>query len=146
MNIKIGLTLSMILLAGCTSITESKRFSHGFSPSKGDVLKLQKTNIDKEAVALEFGEPFVIGTFNPDYWYYIAYSTEQYGFEKRVFTKFNIVELHFKRNLLVSARHFNKDNLHEIDFNTNTTNTSGKKLGAFEQMIGNIGKLRPIDK
>ena len=146
MNIKIGLTLSMILLAGCTSITEKKRFSHGYSPSKEDIVKLKSSNINKKIVEQKFGKPFVVGTFDPDYWYYISYSTQQYGFEKRVFTKFNIVELQFKENVLINTKRFNKDNLQEIAFNTNTTDTSGKKLGVFEQMIGNIGKFRTKDK
>ena len=142
MNIKICLTLSMILLAGCVSITDTKRFSHGFSPSKEEVVKLKNSNINKKIIIEEFGQPFVTGAFDPDYWYYLSYTTEQYGFGKRYFKKFNIVELHFKENLLISAKHFNKDKLRKIAFNTNTTATSGKTLGAFEQMIGNIGKFK----
>ena len=146
MKAKLGLMTSMLLVAGCTSITEVNRFSHGYAPTATEVANIKSSGANKDTIAQKFGKPFVIGTYNPDYWYYIAYSTKQYGFSKREFTKFTIVEMNFRNGVLVKTNRYDKSNLKKIAFSDDKTKTSGKELGILEQMLGNIGKFRPKPK
>ncbi len=141
--LKIGFAVSMLWLAGCTSIVETNRFSHGYVPSEKDMKEAKQNGATQATIQESFGKPLVVGTYAPNYWYYIAYSTEQYGFSKRKFTKFTILELKFDNGRLAFSKRYNKDNLQEIAFSQDSTKNSARKLGFFEQMLSNIGKFRP---
>ena len=133
---------AIILLTGCKSITDPIVRTHGFVPSPTELSQIKSQRMSQSSVAKFIGDPFIVGSYNPNYWYYISYHTSQYGFGAKKYTKFNIVEMHFVNGIVNKINLFDKNNLQQITFNNDITDTSGKKLGAGEQFIGNIGKFR----
>jgi len=131
-----------IILSACTSITESVIESHGYSPNKYDINRIKINLTTKQEIIKEYGEPFIKGIYDNNYWYYISYQTEQYGFGKRKYKKINIAEIKFKENIISFVKLYDKSNLNKIKFSNDITNTSGKEFGIIEQIIGNIGRFR----
>ena len=131
-----------IILSACTSITEPVIEAHGYSPNKYNIDKIKVNLTTNQEIIEEYGEPFIKGIYD-DYWYYISYQTEQYGFGKRKYKKINIVEIKFNQNVVSFVKLYNKSNLNKIKFSDEITNNSGKKLEVIEQIIGNIGRFNP---
>ena len=131
-----------IALSACTSITEPVIEAHGYSPHKDDINNIKVNLTTKQNIVEEYGEPLIKGVYDDSYWYYISYQTKQYGFGKRKYIKINIAEIKFNQNTVSFVKLYDKSNLNEIKFSKDITNTSGKKLSAIEQIIGNIGRFR----
>ncbi|MGB1361082.1 MAG: outer membrane protein assembly factor BamE [Alphaproteobacteria bacterium] len=146
LNKKLLATFFGISLSACTMINEPVIESHGFAPDKQDVKNISNSNSTKQDILNEYGQPFVKSTANTNMWYYISYQTEQYGFGKKEFKKFNLVAIEFNNDTVAKVSHFDKNHLKNIEFSDKKTDTSGKELGILDQIIGNIGKFRTTEK
>ena len=136
----------LITLAGCTKISDPVITSHGYAPNKEDIKEIKAKSYTKQQVQEQFGVPFMVGVNNNNYWYYLSYQTTRYGFGKKQYKSFNLVELKFENNAVSFVKKYNEENLKQITFKSDKTSTSGKEFGVLEQIIGNIGKFRPTPK
>ena len=120
--------------------------SHGYAPNIDDIKEIKTQSYTKQKIQEEFGVPFMVGVNNNNYWYYLSYQTTQYGFGKKTYKKFNLVELKFENDTVSFIKKYNEADFKKVAFRSDETSTSGKKLGVFEQIIGNVGKFRPKPK
>ena len=147
---KFNKTISTIIfslaLVGCTKITDPIITSHGYAPNQYDVEIIKSQSFNKQQIQEEFGVPFMVGVNNPDYWYYLSYQTTRYGFGEKKYKNFNLIELKFENDTISFVKKYTESDFKQIAFKKGSTKTSGKQLGVFEQIVGNIGRFRPKEK
>lgn len=134
-------------VSGCIkSLIETNVESHGYIPNVDQIQSMRTEQPTKQQIQAVLGKPFVVGVYNPDYWYYISFRTEQYGFSKKQVKEFKMVEIFFKNETVAQVTEFDQSTLQDIAYSSAQTETGGKTLGVFEQIIGNIGKVRARTK
>ena len=134
-------------VSGCLrSITETNVESHGYVPNIDQIRSMRVEQPSKQQIQAVLGKPFVVGVYDQDYWYYISFRTEQYGFSKKEIKDFKIVEIFFEKDSVSQVTEFDQSTLQDIAYSTAQTETGGKTLGIFEQIVGNIGKVRSRTK
>ncbi len=138
------LSAVVVSLSGCMfrSITETNIEAHGYIPNVDQIQSMRMEQPTKQQVQSVLGRPFIVGTYNDDYWYYIFYRTEQYAFSKKEVLDFKMVEILFDQETVKTVTEYNEQILQEVAYNTAQTDTGGKTLGIIEQVVGNIGKVR----
>ncbi len=126
-------------LSGCVSV----RSSHGYVLERGEAALTAKVGVDtKESVLAKYGEPSLIGTFDPNAWYYLRSEDQARAFFKPKVSDRTVVAFRFDGEGMVSA-------VDRIDFEegldvklvSRETPTRGKELSFWEQLLGNVGQL-----
>ncbi len=134
-----SLVLAVIGLSGCVSV----RSSHGYILERGSIDLTAEAGLDtKESVLAKYGEPSMIGTFNPNAWYYMA-SVDRARAFFRPRTQFReIVAFYFdEEDVVKSVEKISLADGMDVKISSRTTPTRGKELGFWEQLIGNVGRL-----
>lgn len=133
-----------VILSGClhSSIREKNIQAHGYVPNVEQIQEMQTRRPTLNQVSSVLGKPFVVGTYDSNYWYYIFFRTEQYAFFKKEIIDFKMVEIKFSNGIVDTVNTFDKSVLQDIAYNTSQSDTGGKSLGFLEQTLGNVGKFR----
>lgn len=139
------LTLLALLLvgsAGCAPIL----YQHGYVLERGQTQVTPEPSVDtKETVLSEYGEPSVIGTFDPNVWYYISSNEETRAFLAPQTQRRNVVAVRFRDDGFVDGVDlYTLEHGAEIALVSRETPTRGKTLSFLEQLLGNVGRL-PTD-
>lgn len=126
-------------LQGCVSV----RSSHGYVLERGEDELTGEVGLDtKESVLAKYGEPSMIGTFDPDAWYYLASYDASRAFFKPKTRRRTVVAFHFNEEGVVSkVDELNLGDGLDVKLASRTTPTRGKELGFWEQLVGNVGRL-----
>jgi outer membrane protein assembly factor BamE (lipoprotein component of BamABCDE complex) len=126
-------------LGGCVSV----RSSHGYILERGSNDLTAEVGLDtKESVLAKYGEPSMIGTFNPNAWYYMASMDRARAFFKPETQYREIVAFYFNDKDVVSdVQKIALADGMDVKISSRTTPTRGKELGFWEQLLGNVGKL-----
>ena len=126
-------------LPGCVSV----RSSHGYVLERGEDALTADVGLDtKESVLAKYGEPSMIGTFDPDAWYYLSSRDATRAFFKPKTQAREVVAFQFDDEGVVDqVDRYTLDDAMKIDLVNRKTPTRGKELGFWEQLIGNVGQL-----
>ena len=93
-------------------------------------------------VAEILGSPSSTAVFDTEVWYYISQRTETFAFFEPKVSERRVVIVAFDRQGKVSEiRTVGLEEGRQIEPVDRVTPTEGKKLGFFEQMLGNFGNL-----
>lgn len=139
---RIALAAAGLALAagpGCVSV----RTAHGYTLERGETALTARTGIDtKESVLAKYGEPSMIGTFEPDNWYYLASLDQTRAFFRPRITTRTVVAFHFdEEGFVESVEELNLDAAVDVKVASRVTPTRGKELSFWEQLLGNVGQL-----
>lgn len=133
------LFVGFLTLQACVSV----RSNHGYVLERGQTELAGEPGLDsKESILAKFGEPSMIGTFNPNAWYYLnASNTTRAFFQPRVKTR-TVVAFHFNdEGMVESVDSFDLADGDNVKLVSRSTPTRGKELNFWEQLLGNVGQL-----
>jgi len=125
------------LSAACAPVTAFQ----GYQPVDVRPTEIKAATDSKQTVRTKLGSPTTVSTFDPNIWYYMAQTTDQFGaYTPRTRTR-EIVVISFDK---ASERVARVDTITAkegriIAFNGRATPTVGRELGIFEQLISNLG-------
>ncbi len=137
---RIFLILGVLALsAACAPIN----YQHGYLLERGQTQVAPTPSVDTlETVLAEYGEPSVIGTFDPNVWYYISSREETRAFLAPQTQGRNVVAIRFGDDGLVqNVDLYTMEHGVEISLVARETPTRGKTLSFLEQLLGNVGRL-----
>jgi len=133
------LFVGLLTVQACVSV----RSNHGYVLERGQTELAGEPGLDsKESILAKFGEPSMIGTFNPNAWYYLhASNTTRAFFQPRVKTR-TVVAFHFNdEGMVESVDSFDLADGDNVKIVSRSTPTRGKELNFWEQLLGNVGQL-----
>lgn len=127
-----------VVLGGCTPIVEN----HGYIPVAAEVEAIAPGTDTKESILTRLGEPTSKGVQGDNAWYYVSYTERKLAFLKPQITSREILAVSFAANGRVDAiNRYGLENGVLVDLNTRETITGGRRLGFFQQLLGNIGNF-----
>lgn len=130
--------LLALLLSGCAP----KRQVHGYMPGVSEIAALEPGVSTKASVVQVLGTPAFINSFADNRWHYVAFRTEQIGFEEPNITEYQVLQLIFDvEQILKTIRKGNKDTLIALSYDEDVTPSSGREMTLMEQLIGNLGRF-----
>ena len=134
-----GCALAIAALSGCVSY----RSAHGYVLERGETELTANVGVDtKESVLAKYGEPSLIGTFDPNRWYYLSSLDASRAFFRPETTSRSVVEFQFGEGGVVQeVKQFDLSNAVDVKISSRETPTRGKELGFWEQLLGNVGQL-----
>lgn len=124
---------------GCVSV----RSTHGYVLERGEEELIAETGLDtKESILAKYGEPSMIGTFDPNAWYYLASYDAARAFFRPKTRNREIVAFHFDdEGVVTNMERLTLADGMDVKIASRTTPTRGKELGFWEQLVGNVGRL-----
>lgn len=129
----------LLTIQACVSV----RSNHGYVLERGQTELTGEAGLDsKESILAKFGEPSMIGTFNPNAWYYLnASNTTRAFFHSKVKTR-TVVAFHFdSEGMVENVESFDLADGDRVRLVSRETPTRGKELNFWEQLLGNVGQL-----
>lgn len=126
-------------LQGCITV----RTNHGYVLERGESELSAKTGVDtKESVLAKYGEPSLIGTFDPNAWYYLTENDSARAFFRPKVRGRKVVAFRFDDEGFVNAvENFGFEDGMDVKVVSRVTPTRGKELSFWEQLLGNVGQL-----
>ena len=132
----ICITLITVSLMACSPQFDNR----GHVIKKESIKKIEVGQYKREQVLTLLGSPSATGTFEDNYWYYISQKIASKGFLDPELINQSITMIEFDDNGYVkSIRDIEEEEIKEIELVEKVTPTKGKKLGLFEQILGNLG-------
>lgn len=135
--------LSFLLLAPAMNGCVSVRTNHGYVLERGETELTATTGVDtKESVLAKYGEPSLIGTFDPDAWYYLNSRDAARAFFRPKIQDQTVIAFRFDPDGVVKdVEEIGFDQSINVNPVNRTSPTRGKELTFWEQLIGNVGQL-----
>ena len=135
----IAFAAALVALQGCVS----NRSAHGYVLERGETSLDAIVGVDsKESVLAKYGEPSLIGTFNPNSWYYVSALDASRAFFRPDTTNRTVVAFRFDgEGVVETVTTYNLADGADIDMLRKETPTRGRELGFWEQLLGNVGQL-----
>jgi outer membrane protein assembly factor BamE (lipoprotein component of BamABCDE complex) len=134
------LALMLAGLAACEHVTKVENRGYVEAESVRDELTVGKST--RSDVRRLLGSPSTISAYPPETWFYVSRSTETVGFLKPELTEQKVATIEFDEAGYVSKlENIGVDAAQEMDYVDRKTPTSGKSLGFFEQLLGNVGRF-----
>lgn len=110
------------------------------------LAEIQAGSSRREDVAVVLGTPTVVGTFDPNMWYYIGQKTEKTAFFQPEVVERRVVVVQFDdQGVVKSLNTLDKAAGQDIDIVDRATPTHGRELTFLEQMLGNVGRFSAKD-
>lgn len=135
----------ILVVASCAPIIKT----NGEILAQDKVESLRVGVLKKDDVRSLLGTPTSVSTFDPNIWHYIGQKIEQqpFGGPKLIEQKILIVSFD-DQGVLEAFVMRGTDAYREVTYESQATPTSGHRLSAIEQLIGNYGRLSslPDDK
>ena len=135
----------LLLFAGILTVQAcvSVRSNHGYVLERGQTELTGEPGLDsKESILAKYGEPSMIGTFDPNAWYYLNASNTTRAFFKTKVQRRTVVAFHFDNEGMVDdIETFGLLDGDSIKLVSRETPTRGKELNFWEQLLGNVGQL-----
>tara|TARA_X000000950_G_scaffold264029_1_gene336857 strand:- start:352 stop:834 length:483 start_codon:yes stop_codon:yes gene_type:complete len=143
MLILISNFLRISLLFSILTINTScvyKKIVNGQIPSL-DLIKSLEIGRDKKKTVINIlGSPSFIGQYDDNSIYYAKIDSKQIAFFDPDIVDQNVLQLEFDINdTLKNVYLFKKKDTINVTMSNQETRTTGKKIGLFEQLIGNLG-------
>jgi len=136
-KILVGSLFGVLLLgAGCVPKVDVR----GYVPVAEAVASIAVGDT-QESVLARLGEPTTRGIAGTNAWYYISSKVRSVGpFAPREFDR-QIVAVSFTGTRVAMVEHYGLEDGRVINMNRNVTETDGRRLTFFEQLLGNVGNF-----
>lgn len=137
--IALSLAAAALSASGCVSV----RSSHGYILERGETELTGRVGLDtKDSIIAKYGEPSMIGTFDPNAWYYLAsFDQSRAFFRPRVKDRAVVAFKFDETGLVKSVDTLTVDEGMAVKMASRETPTRGKELSVWEQLLGNVGQL-----
>ena len=134
------LKFSLFLILVTNSSCVYKIIVNGQLPNIDLVKSLEIDKDKKKTVINILGSPSFFGEYEDNSIYYAKIDSRQVAFLKPDVVNQNILQLKFdKNNTLKKIYLYNKKDGFKVAMSNLETKTTGKKIGFFEQLLGNLG-------
>lgn len=132
------LTAAAVLLAGCSSIRESRGYI--VDPTLTSLIQSRIDN--QQSVEGTLGRPTFTSQFGTPTWYYVSSVTGQRPFNQPRIRDHSVLAVVFDAGGRVSeVRRSGVEKVVFLDPNGNKTATLGRERGFLEDLFGNIGQV-----
>ena len=132
-----ALAVSAAALTACAPVTKYQGYQ-AIDEKPAEV----RVGVDtKITVRGQYGSPTATSSFDPDIWYYITQTSDQFGaYRPHVRTR-DVVAITFDKTsgTVKSVDTFNMADGRVIAFNGRETPTVGRGLSVIEQLLGTVG-------
>lgn len=131
--------MALVATQACVSV----RSNHGYVLERGQTELTGEPGLDsKESILAKYGEPSMIGTFNPNAWYYLNSSDTTRAFFHTKTQQRTVIAFNFDEEGVVSeVDTYSLEDGERLDLVGRVTPTRGKELNFWEQLLGNVGQL-----
>lgn len=134
----LNILLLLILLINSSCVY--KKIVNGQLPNIDLVKSLEIGKDKKKTVINILGSPSFFGEYEDNSIYYAKIDSKQIAFLNPDVVNQNILQLKFdKNNILKKIYLYNKNDGLKVAMSNLETKTTGKKIGFFEQLLGNLG-------
>jgi outer membrane protein assembly factor BamE (lipoprotein component of BamABCDE complex) len=126
-----------VLATACTPVTAYQ----GYQAMDIRPADLKVGEDTKTTVRTKLGSPTSISTFEPNIWFYMAQTTDQFGAYFPRTRERSIVAITFNKTneKVLSINSYTEKDGRVIAFNDRETPTVGKELSILEQLLSTIG-------
>lgn len=132
--------VALALLAACSPRTAIR----GNLLTASQVAKIQVGQTDRNGVARLLGPPSARSTFDQQVWYYIGSREEKWAFMNPNVEEQRVLAVYFdNRGTVERLQRYSESDARDIDIVSRETPTSGRSVGFFEQIFGNLGARAP---
>ena len=132
--------VTALAIASCAPAVDLR----GHIPNPETLALIKPGQQTRDQVLDMLGTPTAIGTFEDSRWYYITRKTEQLAFYDAELIEAKIVVVEFDTaGFVKEVAQLSNDEAREIDPVGRITPTKGRKLGIFQQLLGNYGARAP---
>lgn len=139
---RLGVTMlvGLALLAACSPRTAIR----GNLVTESQVVRIKVGESSRNSVAQMLGPPSARSTFDKKIWYYIGTREEKWAFMNPGVEEQRIVAVYFDdRGTVERVRRYSEADARDIDVVSRETPTTGRSVGFFEQIFGNLGARAP---
>lgn len=140
-SLRLAAGVLALALAGCGSRVDTQ----GYLPDADAVAQIQVGSDARRDVFDALGTPSSASSFSIDdsqTWYYIMRRTRTKSFFEQELVDQRVLAIEFgEAGIVREIRYYDREDGRDIDPVARTTPTRGRKLGFFEQLFGNIGRL-----
>lgn len=135
--------LALATLNACTPVVKT----HGNIVTADLETEIKPNETTRSDILAMFGSPTTKSVLSDLVWYYIGEQTEQTAFFRPDVVERNVLKVTFNMDETVEkVEVLNKDDGQSIYIIDRTTPTSGRKLNALQQILGNVGRFTPDGK
>jgi outer membrane protein assembly factor BamE (lipoprotein component of BamABCDE complex) len=123
--------------AACTPITALQ----GYQPIDTKPGDIKVGDDSKQTVRTKLGSPTTVSTFEPNIWYYMNQTTDQFGaYQPRTRVR-SIVAISFDKDSekVTNVKTFTTQDGRVIAFNKRETPTTGEELSILDQLLSTLG-------
>lgn len=126
------------LAASCSPIVDQRGYSGDLADYSQLVIGQSKT----DDVAAILGSPSAESNFGGKTWYYIMERKETVGMFAPEVIDHQVTAVRFDENdTVIDISKVDKDKSVPVEFVEKSTPTEGRKIGIWEQLLGNFGKF-----
>lgn len=139
---RMGVTmiLGLALVTACSPRTAIR----GNLLTESQVARVKVGETDRNSVARLLGPPSARSTFDKQIWYYIGTREEKWAFMNPGVEEQRIVAVYFNdQGTVERVRRYTEADSRDVDVVGRETPTTGRSVGFFEQIFGNIGAGPP---
>lgn len=132
-----AIAVSAATLTACAPVTKFQGYQ-AVDQKPGEV----KVGTDtKTTVRTQYGSPTATSSFDPDVWYYIAQTSDQFGAYRPHVRSRDVVAISFDKTsgAVKTVDTFTMADGRLIAFNDRETPTVGRELSVVEQLLGTVG-------
>lgn len=126
-------------LSGCNVLAREEKRGYIASKPVEEVVEVGKSR--KTDVRRALGSPSTVSAYPPETWFYISRENETVGPFAPELVDQQVVRIEFDEEGVVAlVEDYAKDEVQEVEYVDRKTPTEGRKLGVFEQILGNVGR------
>lgn len=139
-RIGVAMVLGAALLAACSPRTAIR----GNLVTESQVARIKAGETNQNAIARMLGPPSARSTFDKQIWYYIGTREEKWAFMNPGVEEQRIVAVYFdERGTVERVQRYSEKDARDIDLVSRETPTTGRSVGFFDQIFGNLGTGAP---
>jgi len=127
---------ALLLGAGCVPKVDV----HGYVPVAAEVASIAVGD-SEDTVLARLGEPTTRGIAGTNAWYYISSKVRRVAFFAPREYERQIVAITYSGTKVAMVEHYGLEDGRVINMNRNVTETDGRRLTFFEQLLGNVGNF-----
>ena len=139
-KIKLYKYLVYILILLSINSCTGRISNHGVLNIDKHIDSIVDDKLEKAEIEALLGPPSTISAFEFNKWYYINNSIKHFAFYKPEIIDHKVYEIIFNsENQAVQINIFNQEDLREISYNTDITDTRGNKRSLLQEIFKGVG-------
>jgi outer membrane protein assembly factor BamE (lipoprotein component of BamABCDE complex) len=139
-KIKLYKYLVYILILLSINSCAGRISNHGVLNIDKHIDSIVDDKLEKAEIEALLGPPSTISAFEFNKWYYINNSIKHFAFYKPEIIDHKVYEIIFNsENQAVQINIFNQEDLRELSYNTDITDTRGNKRSLLQEIFKSVG-------